>query len=170
MTEQITDRFFYNGERYALIEIDGENLIIPQTYGIEPKMWNTACADGFYSTYEITNNGLFLIKMTIGHVDGDWKPIQGVMPTPDEDRAFGGFSYKGLNIFTKFTGRILLGKDFIQIPNFYDPMAYRYAISFQTLFEFTFAAGKLVSIQDLSAENAQNRSAFKQRFNTQDTV
>lgn len=155
MTAQIPDRFLYNGEQYSFISLDGKKLITPQDYEMKPRIWHTACWRGFYSTYEITNDGLFLKEMTIGHVDGDWKPIQGVMPTPDK---YSGFSYKGLNILTPFTGIIQLGKDFIQ--SFYVHGGYQQAIGFQTVLELTFAEGKLVSTQDLSSENAQKRSAL----------
>jgi hypothetical protein len=153
MTVQIPDTFLYNGEHYALILLNGERLITPEDYGMKPKAWHTACWQGFYSTYEITNDGLFLKEMTIGKVDGSLKPIQGIMPTPDESSSIDGFSYKGLHIFTKFTGRMLLARDFILDLR----MVYPNPIAYQTLFEVTFAEGKLVSTQDLCSENEQQR-------------
>lgn len=152
MTVQIPNTFLYNGEGYALILLKGEKLLSPEDYGMKPKIWHTACLEGFYSTYEITNDGLFLKEMTIGKVDG-WKPIQGIMPTPNEDIVFDGFSYKGLNISTTFTGIMLLGRDFILDLR----RVYPNPIAYQTVFEVTFAEGKLVSTQDLSRENAQKR-------------
>jgi hypothetical protein len=48
---------------------------------MNPIELNTGCYRGVYSTYEINNEELFLKEMTIGKVDGGWKPIQGIMPT-----------------------------------------------------------------------------------------
>ncbi|NJN13813.1 MAG: hypothetical protein HC815_40425, partial [Richelia sp. RM1_1_1] len=81
MTSQIPDTFIYNGEEYELIALDGEGLITPQDYGMNPEMLHTACYRGFYSTYEITNDGLFLTEMVIGEVEEGYKSIQGIMPT-----------------------------------------------------------------------------------------
>lgn len=165
MTSQIPDSFHYNGEQYELVAFDGEKLITPQDYGMNPEMLHTACYRGFYSTYEITNEGLFLKEMTLGEVEEGLKPIQGIMPTPDR---YNEFSYKELNLLTPFTGRIQLGKDLIQ--ELYVHMGYQKPSAYQTLLEFTFAEGKLVSAQDLSLENAQKRGAFKQRFETGNIV
>jgi hypothetical protein len=167
MTAQIPDTFLYKGEQYSLVALDGEKLITPQDYGMNPRMLHTACYRGFYSNYEINNDGLFLKEMTIGEVDGGWKPIQGIMPTPDKyiqgimptPDKYNKFSYKDLNLLTPFTGRIQLGKNFIR--DFYVHGSYQKAIGFQTLLELTFAEGKLVSTQDLSSENAQKRAALK---------
>jgi hypothetical protein len=54
MTSQIPDTFLYKGEKYELVGLSGEGLIIPQDYGMQPQMLETACYRGFYSTYEIT--------------------------------------------------------------------------------------------------------------------
>jgi hypothetical protein len=168
MTAQIPDTFIYDGEEYELVALDGEGLIIPQDYGMEPEMLHTACYRGFYSTYEITNDGLFLTEMVIGEVEEGHKSIQGIMPKIPSDRFHGYPTYKGLRLLTPFTGRIRLGKDFIK--DLYIHMGYQKASAFETLLEFAFEAGKLVSMQDKSADNAKNRGAFKKRFETGNSI
>ena len=49
-------------------------------------------------------------------------------------------------------------------------MGYQKATAYKTLLEFTFEAGKLVTIKDISAENAKKRGVFKKRFETGDSV
>lgn len=168
MTSQIPDTFIYNGEEYKLIALDGEGLITPQDYGMNPKMLHTACYRGFYSTYDTTNDGLFLTEMVIGKVEEGYKSIQGIMPTlPNKDNRHYP-TYKGLRLLTTFTGKIRLGKDFIQ--ELYVHMGYQKASAYETLLEFTFEAGKLVSMQDISASNAKKRGNFKKKFETGDIV
>ncbi|MFP5273687.1 hypothetical protein [Coleofasciculus sp.] len=152
MTAQVPDTFYYNGEKYELVECDGEKFITPQDYGMYPDMLHTACHRGFVSTYEITNEGLFLKEMTIGEVIPRWKPIQGIMPRDD---SWGSYTYEGLNLLTPFTGKIQLGKNLLIDPNAH--MGYPPKIAYQTLLEFSFKQGKVTSVYDLSAINAKNR-------------
>jgi hypothetical protein len=164
MTSQIPDTFLYKGEEYELVALDGEGLVTPQDYGMQPQMLHTACYRGFYSTYEITDEGLFLTQMVIGEVEEGHQPIQGIMPEiPSGDRS-GYPTYQGLKLLTPFTGKMRLGKDFIR--DFYVHMGYQKGSAFGTLLEFSFEAGRVVSVQDISDENATKRGAFKERFET----
>jgi hypothetical protein len=164
MTAQIPDTFLYHGEEYSLVALDGEGSITPQDYGMQPAMLHTACYRGFYSTYVIADNALFLIEMTIGEVEEGYKPVQGILPTIPKEGSHDYPKYKGLRLLTPFTGKIRLGKDFIQ--ELYIHMGYQKATAYKTLLEFTFNEGKLISTQDLSVENAKNQGAFKKRFET----
>ena len=168
MTSQIPDTFIYDGEEYELVALDGEGLITPQDYGMNPEMLHTACYRGFYSTYEITKDGLFLKAMVIGQVEEKYKSIQGIMPTLPRRDSYDYPTYKGLRLLTPFTGRIRLGKDLIK--DLYVHMGYQKASSYETLLEFTFEQGKLISVQDRSQENAKNRGAFKGRYEDSDLV
>lgn len=47
-------------------------------------------------------------------------------------------------------------------------MGYQKATAYETLLEFSFEAGKLLSKQNLSVDNATKRGAFKQRYETGD--
>ncbi len=160
MTGQIRDTFLYKGETYFFVALDGEKLIIPEDYNMKPQPWSTGCWRGFYSTYEIINDSLFLKEMVICIVHEDCKPIQGIMPTA-RDLRVGGLCYRDLNLITPFTGRIQVGKDFID--RLYIHAGYQTATAYRTLLEFTFVDGKLISTQDISSENAQKRDALDMR-------
>jgi hypothetical protein len=45
-------------------------------------------------------------------------------------------------------------------------MGYQKGSAFETLLEFSFEAGRVVSVQDISAENETKLGAFKERFET----
>jgi len=63
MTDQIPDTFLFRDEDYELIGMMGGELIMPQDFKMEPEALHTACWRGFYSTYEINNDGIFLKNM-----------------------------------------------------------------------------------------------------------
>ncbi|MCG6137167.1 MAG: hypothetical protein MET45_21460 [Nostoc sp. LLA-1] len=168
MTSQIPDTFLYKGQKYELVGLNGEGLVTPQDYGMQPPMLHTACYRGFYSTYEITDEGLFLTKMVIGQVEGGHKPIQGIMPQIPAGDRHGYPTYQGLKLLTPFTGTIRLGRDFIQ--DLYVHMGYQKGSAFETLLDFSFETGKMVSVQNISAENETKRGAFKERFETGEFV
>jgi hypothetical protein len=159
VTSQIPDTFVYQGEKYELVGLDGGKLVTPQDYGMNPKMLHTACYRGFYSTYEITNDGLFLTEMVIGEVEEGHKSIQGIMPKLPPQDSHGYPTYQGLRLLTPFIGKLKLGKDFIN--ELYVHMGYQDVTSYETLLEFTFDAGKLVSMENISVENATNRVALQ---------
>lgn len=160
MTSQIPDKFIYNGEEYELVGVDGGELITPQDYGMEPEMLHTACYRGFYCKYKLTDDGLFLTEMVIGKVEEGYQPIEGIMPTFPSDGSYSNIIYQGLKLLTPFTGRLLLGKNLIvELSSGYED-----ATSYNTLLEVTLTAGKLVSIQDVSMENAKNRDTETEIF------
>ena len=162
MTSQISDTFIYQGEEYYLVALKGEGLITPQDYGMQPQMLDTACYRGFYSTYEITDNSLFLTKMVIGQVEGEYKPIQGSLPDVPKGNKYGGETYYNLRLFTPFTGTIQLGKNFMR--EYSVNMGYHKASAYATLLEFSLSNGKIVSVKDLSCENSNQLGAFKNKF------
>ncbi|PSB64092.1 hypothetical protein C7B79_11245, partial [Chroococcidiopsis cubana CCALA 043] len=159
MTPQIPDRFLYHDESYILVAVYGKGLITPQQYEMQTRSISTGCRRGFCSTYEVTNDALFLTEMVIGIVENGYRPIQGIMPERSSNTNNNYFehpTYKGLRLLAPFTGRIRLGKDFIENVGYVygqDPKD----IDYKILLEFTFDAGKLVSVQDLSASNAKKR-------------
>lgn len=182
MTAISSDTFFYKGEKYSLVALNGKKLITPEDYGMNPQAWATCSMPEVYSTYEINTDSSHLKQMVIPQLSGRWIPIQGIMPTPPASkfkkfcnhiiRNLGikrfatqsiffleHFRYENLNIITPFTGRIRLGRGFIN--DFYIHARYQKAIAYQTLLEFVFVDGKLISTQDLSEKNAQKRNALK---------
>ena len=56
--------------------------------------------------------------------------------------------YYDLNLEINFTGKMLLGRDFIR--EYYIHMGHQQAWSYETVYEFEFTDGKLINIIDLS--------------------
>jgi hypothetical protein len=146
MTEQTClDTFVYNGAEYELFESEGEKLIIPQDYGMNPIGMISCCWRGFESTYEIDRSGLFLTSMTInGEVKEGYKSIGGIEPEVYDDDWSSTASYRNLRLLTPFTGKLKLGKLFDMFMK--DDFETNYNLE---SIEFVFEAGKLLSIKDL---------------------
>jgi hypothetical protein len=146
MTAQISDTFIYKGDAYSLIGIVGEGLVKPEDFGMTPQMLITCCWRGFFSTYEITDESIFLKEMTINEKNGNYKPINDVMPANDEN----GMFYKDVNFPLLFLGKIRLAKDFIM--ERYVHQGFQKSSAFETVIDLRFENGRIVEIQDRSSE------------------
>ena len=109
MTAQISDRAFFKGDEYSIIGITGQ-LVSPEQFGMDSDMISTACYRGFFATYEITEECLYLREFTLNAKDGNYLPIEGIDPVKN---GFEG-TYQNLSMVVPFTGRIRLGKDFLR--------------------------------------------------------
>lgn len=162
MTAQISDTFFYNNENWELIASTDEIKFDPRKYGLEPISPCTACWDGFVCDYEITKESLNLKTLYIclgwpgypGIIDeskeGPEYPV--VMNTeatevPEDSFSFFDHCYN-FNMPVKYTGKLMLGKDFMQ--EYYIHMGWQQAWAFKTVKEFEFKDGVLVNVVDYS--------------------
>lgn len=159
MTAQIADTFYYKGEEYSMIDLAGRGLIVPKDYGMKPEMMHTGCYRGFYSTYELTDTGLYLKEIVINTADQKYLPIDGVTPELIEGGRVA--EYKDINIKTAFTGTIRLAKGFIH--EFYTHMGYQEPYAFATVLDFTLKKGEVTELKDMSAEFAQVREEVRKQ-------
>lgn len=160
MTAQISDTFLFNGERYSMIGFKGGGLASPEQFGMTPVEIHTACCRGFYATYDLTDEALYLQKLTLREAKGNYLPINGVEP----DKAEYQTSYSGLNVVVPFTGEIRLAKDFID--KFYIHMGYQKPTAFKTVLDITLNNGKVENINDRSSEMEMKRGAFKKHYDS----
>ena len=158
MTAQISDTFLFRGDEYSLIGMNGGDLTSPEQFGMEPEMIHTACYRGFYSTYELMEDALYLRELTLREKSGNYRQIQGIEPTKEDYQA----TYHGLNVVVPFTGKIRLAKDFIE--ELYIHMGYRKPTAFETVLDITLEDGRVVEIKDRSQEMEQKRGAFKKHY------
>ena len=162
MTAQIMDRFLFRGEEYRLVGGEGGPLISPQDFGMEPGFIHTACWRGFYSAYEIKDDQIFLVEMTMREKKGNYIAINNKMPEVTGDQAL----YEDIYLPVQFTGKLLLAKDFIQ--ELYLHMGYQEPTSFKTVLELTFKDGGLTDIKDRSKEMEQEREALQAIYESED--
>lgn len=69
MTAQIGDTFKFKGEDYSIVAISTPIGFNPQNYGITPELICTACWNGYWCEYEISDTGIFLKNLYINSKD-----------------------------------------------------------------------------------------------------
>ena len=154
MTAQIGDTFRYKKSEYNIVAISNPLEFNPQQYGITPKACCSGCWAGYWCEYEISDKGIVLTNLYINSKDSNYPEINGVRPlsadkkTKEQFTYMGHHKYKGINIKIPYTGKIVVGKDFLQ--QYYIHMGYQRAWSYETLREFIFDGGSIVDVVDHS--------------------
>jgi hypothetical protein len=158
VTAQIPDTYIYKQKQYDLVGITGGQLFSPEDFGMTPEMIHTACYRGFYATYEIKEDSIFLKEVTMRERDGNYEPINKVMPKQGED----GFVYQNINLLIPFTGKLRLAREFIQ--ELYIHMGFQKPTAYKTVIDMSFEKGRLVEEKDRSEEAEAKRGAFKEHY------
>ena len=164
MTAQLPDTFLFGGERFSLIGMTEGVLATPEQFGMEPIMIHTGCYRGFYATYELTEEALYLRELTLREKNEEYLPIGKIQPEKENFQA----SYRGLSEVIPFSGKIRLARDFIE--ELYIHMGYQKATSFQSVLDVTLKEGSVVEIVDRSKEMERKRGAFKKHFESGDRL
>jgi hypothetical protein len=153
LTGQIADEFRYNGEIYSLVGINGNGLYTPMDFGMTTTMASTACWRGYQMLYDCIDGKLIFDAMFVN--PREVKPVNGIEPRhPGDDWIF-KYVYENLGLKTKFTGRLLLGKDFID--EMYVHMGFQSPESYRTVIELEVKDGNVVTATDLSSRMAERR-------------
>jgi hypothetical protein len=83
VTAQITDKINWNRKEYVLLSFDSSGisagLFNPEKYGITTEMMHTGCYRGFYCTYKISQETLFLENLTVQASDGIYPSINKIL-------------------------------------------------------------------------------------------
>ncbi|MHA2424331.1 MAG: hypothetical protein ACXAEF_06055 [Candidatus Thorarchaeota archaeon] len=170
MTAQMPDEFRFEGEKYSLIGIRGSKLYKAEDFGLEPREASTACYRGYIMYYDCVNGRMILDRMHVNSKEAG--PINGVDPVPNEHEIFSPefkaklpesiqqwslfkYTYNNLNLKTKFSGSLLLGKDFIQ--SMYVHMGYQRPMAFRIVLELQIEDGDIIAINDLSSKMEELR-------------
>ncbi len=154
MTAQISDTYLYKEEKYNIVAFSEPLTFRPQDYGLVPQGLSTACYNGYWCEYEITDTGLFLKNLYINTEDDNYPPINGISPFNGSRiemkrlSIMGAHLYKEVNLPLSYTGRIVAGRDFLK--KYYIHMGYQRAWSYGILLEFVFDEGRLIEIVDHS--------------------
>ena len=169
MTGQIPDHFRYKGESFDLVGIDGEPLYTPKDFGISPQMASTACWRGYQMFYDCNDEQLILDHMHVR--TNDKIVVNGISPRApgdDDETIFFNTFYKNLGLKTKFTGTLLLAKDFIS--EMYVHMGFQSPESFRTVLEIHVKKGDIIEVRDLSDKMEERRKLGQTTPNRPDTL
>ncbi len=162
MTAQIDDTLVWNRSTYSINAIALENdddLFDPDKYSLQPEMMHTACYRGYFCTYNILKNNLFLSKLTIRQESDNYPIINGI--EPEFNTEFGQVrseaTYSNLMLPIAVSGILRLSKGLIQ--SRFESMGFQESTSYRTLKQITLKDGKLVGHEDLSAKVSALRKA-----------
>lgn len=162
MTAQIGDKFTFHGSDYSIVAISTPIQFNPVQFGITPLSACTACWAGYWCEYDISEEGIVLKNLYINSRDNNYPAINGVEAEEDEREKFqymGHHLYKNIGIRMKYTGKILVGKDFLR--EYYIHMGYQRAWAYQALVEFIFEDGNLIETVDHSNMAEKLREEIK---------
>ena len=170
MTAQINDSFRYNDENFSIIAISKPFDFSPVTeFGLKPTMGCTACWKGFWCGYVVDSIGIYLDQLFINTFDREYPDINGVSVEKDPKTGepvscMGHHVYKGLNHMIRYSGRILLGKDFMY--EYYIHIGYQNPWGYEALTELVFEKGQLVKTVD----QTENAKIIRQRLKEKETI
>ena len=169
MTAQIPDQFRYEGEAYSLVGIDGGHLYEAQDFGITTQTASTACWRGYQMFYDCKDSKLILNHM---HVRTNEKiKVNGVLPTEEGDAdtlAFFNAFYENLGLKTKFTGWLLLAKDFIS--EMYVHMGFQSPDAYRTVLEINVNDGDITEVRDVSEKMEERRKSSQMKPDQPDSI
>lgn len=162
MTAQVGDKFTFRGSNYSIVAISTPIRFDPANFGITPMSIVTSCWAGYWCEYDISEKGIVLKNLYINAKDDNYPAINGVEAMKDKKGKFeymGHHLYKDVQIPMKYTGKILVGKDFLR--EYYIHMGYQRAWAYQTLVEFIFEDGILLDTIDHSQMAEKLREEMK---------
>ena len=151
MTAQIGDKYLFDGDSYSIVAMSERLSFNPADYGLIPRFACTACWDGYWCDYEISEKGILLKNLYINCADNSYPEINGVSVSDfneEEHNYWGHHVYENINIPMKYSGKIVVGKGFIQ--KYYIHMGYQRAWAYETLAELVFEKGVLTQKIDHS--------------------
>ena len=159
MTAQISDRITWRDEEYSVVATSRPIEFNPFRHGFHPVSPSTACWDGFWCEYLVTDEALLLDTLHIFHEDGRYPEFHGVKPYIDESDRSPMAEYSGLNFPIDYSGRIVSGGGFLS--SYYLHRPHQRAWAYEHVVELTFEHGRVTECADHSEFVAQLREAIK---------
>ena len=163
MTAQIGNQYRCCGNDYTIVTRSDPMPFHPSEYGIVPEAACTACWSGFWCVYNITDDGIFLEDLFVNSRDDHYPAINGILPDQQEENNvftyMGHHRYGGLNIKIPYTGKILVGSEFLH--EYYIHAGYQKPWAYKKLVEIVFKDGKLVETNDQSRIAAKLRKKMR---------
>ena len=180
MTAQIGDIYRYKRKEFSIVALSAPIQFDPKDYDLEPHTSSTACWRGYWCEYNITDEKLFLQNLYLFNADGKYPPLKGIEISPQEyeecvfyrhnskkrkktkmPKHMGHRVYENINIPISYTGKILLGDEFLD--EYYVHMGFQRGWAYQRLVELIFENGNLVECNDLSHLAKEQREAIKKQ-------
>ena len=169
MTAQISDSIIWKRKRYELLGYDGDEenstLFHPEKYGLSPKMMHTTCYRGYYCTYKIIRNSLFLDTLCVNDGSNNYPDINGITVNQDGTESP---EYANIKLFIPFTGVLRIGADFKW--EHYVHMGFQKPSAFGIVWDLKFGDGKISEIVDISEEVEKIEGQYQKEYFNRDII
>lgn len=179
MTVQIGDIYRYQNKKFTIVAMSSLNIFNPRSFGLEPHTGATVCWRGYWCEYDIVDDELRLKDLYLFNADGNYPPINGTEVSNQEFEEyesyrgnkkkcekvkipanFGHRVYRDINMLIPYSGRILLGNEFMD--EYYIHMGFQRGWAYRKLIELVFEEGILMECNDISYIAEEKREAIKQ--------
>ena len=150
----MSDTLKYLEEEFKITGVKGEGLFHPEDVGLTPHSSSTACWNGYLAFYEITNDELLLTELLIN--TKKLKDINGIKAEKSVTSSF-SHQFTNLNFKIPFTGKLLIGNDFIQ--SMYVHMGFQRPITYAKVVELKLMDGNLLESEDISLRMKEIRES-----------
>ncbi|MEW6736813.1 MAG: hypothetical protein AB1489_36330 [Acidobacteriota bacterium] len=161
MTAQISDTIKFDGKDYNIAGVKGNGLFNPHEHGLSVEMISTACWRGYYCSYKVNNEELYLQDVSVG-LDEDNKRLLAKKSgpylfgkLPKHNKEAWCYDFLDLNWKVPFNGGILAGLGFVR--ELYVHMGFHPAWKYRSVVELIFEEGVLLETLDRSTEMASIR-------------
>ena len=141
MTAQAPDYYRYHGKQYAIIAMTEKIEPDFESYGFVFRSPSTACRRGHVCEYSIRRGEIYLQNLYACCKDDEYPVFNGVAPIQSEWHSM--MVYKDLNLFMNYTGKIVLGRGFIN--KYYIHMGFQQAWAYEEVIELVFENGVVVN-------------------------
>jgi len=167
MTGQIEDTVIWKKKKYDLLGYEGDEefpLFTPNQYGMNPRPLHTACWRGFYCTYKIVRNSLYLDALCVGDADAHYPPINDVTPNLKGTVGY----YADINLPIPYTGILRIGADFHQEQ--YIHMGFQKPSAYGIVWDLNCTGGKIIDSRDISDEVKKIEGQYHQSYQGFDVI
>ncbi len=159
MTAQIPDMIIWKEEKYEILGYEGGEkgieLFNPKKFGLSPQFIHTACGRGFYCTYKIVSDVLYLDTLCVKDEHGNYPTINGIDASPGEDFAY---EYRHINLPIQYSGLIRIGTDFLR--EYYVHMGFQKPSAYGIVWDIEFSEGKIIDTKDISEKVKEIRGEY----------
>ena len=163
MTAQVSDQIEIDGISYSVLS----RLPLPfslKEQDIHPTMASTACYKGYFCHYRVEEDTLYLEDFYVCTAGAIYPPLFGKLPeknryTGETMFYMGCAVYRSLHLPSAYTGNLILGSG--HLSEFYIHAGLQPTYSFEQLYEYTWADGRILSVLDRSAEGAAKREEIR---------
>jgi len=165
MTIQISDKFSFKGEEYAICGVRGGELFSPKEHDLDTHSTSSGCWRGYQAFYNIIDDHLVIDNLFINLEEEKkindkqpkilGKPDFNKEPSIESNWNFFKFYYTELLLKLNFTGAVLIAKDFVEAMGAH--MGFQKPMAYETVIELKIKNGKLIEEIDKSKIMARRR-------------